>query len=308
MESELEFVWQQNGFFQTAGSELARLKGVPYILQMEAPLVWEAARWGVARPGWGSLLERFGERPDLQRADLVTCVSSEVAQEVESMGFDRSKILITPCSVDLQLFATELDGTRVREAFGVQDRFVVGWVGGFRSFHGLDLLIDAADRLADRLPDLSLFLVGDGILRPKIEDDVKRRGLENVVLTGAVPHGQVPEHIAAMDVAVLSGPVLGGFHYSPLKMREYMACGKPVIAPNVGSIADAAVHGEEALLVTPWDTDQLVRTIEMLYSDESLRQSLGANARRRVELDGTWDTQLDLVLRQLDGKTTLPER
>ena len=60
--------------------------------------------------------------------------------------------------------------------------------------------------------------------------------------------------------------------------------------------------------MTPWDTDQLVRTIERLYSDESLRQSLGASARRRVELDGTWDTQLDLVLRQLDGKTTLPER
>lgn len=300
MDSDVAFVWQQNGVFLSAGSEVARRKGVPFVLQVEAPVVWEASRWGVRRPGWSKLMERLGELPDMMRADVITCVSDEVADQVEAMGIARDKILVAPCSVDPVRFRPGIDDTRVRDVLGVREQFVIGWVGGFRSFHGIDSLLDCADSLAAKLPDLCLVLVGDGVLRASFDREVRRRGSKNVVFAGAVPYQEVPEYIAAMDVALVSSPETSGFHYSPLKLREYMACGKPVIAPNIGQVPDMAVDGHEALLVEPRNEEAMVSAIESLYRHPDLRLKLGANARIRVEQDGTWDYQLSRLIHALD--------
>ena len=84
--ADVTFVWQHHQLFHAAGSRLARHYGRPLVLHVDAPVVWEARRWGVIRPGWGGWLERLGELAQMRRADLVTCPSEEVAEQVRLTG------------------------------------------------------------------------------------------------------------------------------------------------------------------------------------------------------------------------------
>src|SRR5690606_33606629 len=97
------FVWEQHDLFPGIGYLLARRFGVPFIMYVHAPQVWESAKWGVRRPGWGWLLERLEAR-SIKRADVVACVSSEVRDKLVEMGVPTEKVIVSPMAVDLSLF------------------------------------------------------------------------------------------------------------------------------------------------------------------------------------------------------------
>jgi glycosyltransferase involved in cell wall biosynthesis len=297
---ESGFVWQRHDLFQSVGVRAARRLGLPLVLFVDAPVVWEARHWGVRRPGWGRLLERIAERPRLRRADLVACVSEEVAAQVQRLGVPRERVLVTPCGVDLERFTPHADSDGVRSRYHLDKAsFVVGWTGSFRQFHGVEVLLDAASDLRSRIPELALLFVGDGPERRRLEGLAAERGLHNVVFTGTVAHEEIPAHIAAMDVAVLTAPGDADFHYSPLKLKEYMACGRAIVAPNVGQIPSALSHGSEGLLVAAGDSSELAEALTTLRDRPSLRGDLSAAALARVRTEGTWDHQVERVLARL---------
>jgi len=289
---DIAFVWQRHDLFQTAGQVLARQVGAPWVLCVDAPVVWEARRWGVRRPGWGGLLERLGENPLLRSADLVVAVSDEVGEQVRERGVPTQRILVTPNGVDIHLFTPDGDGTAVRARHGLEDRFVVGWIGGFHRFHGLDLALDMAAALRDAVPGLTLLLVGDGVERRRLEERAASLGLDNVVFTGTVSHSEIPAHIAAMDAAVVLSPPDGRFHYSPLKLREYMACARPVIASRAGELAGFITDGEDGLLVEPGSVDSLASAVRKLHDSPELQARLGSAGREKMIREGSWERQV----------------
>jgi glycosyltransferase involved in cell wall biosynthesis len=300
--SDLMFVWQRHDLFHSAGFQTARAKGCPVILFVDAPTVWEEARWGVRRPGWGNLLERAGERPQFRSADLVACVSEEVAAALIDRGVAEDRVLVTPCVADLDLFTPQADRTGLREKLGLGDRFVVGWVGSFRRFHGVELALEAAASLRDSIPNLSLLLVGDGPERPRLENLARDLGLRDVVFTGTVSYEEMPRHIAAMDLAMVLDPGRGEFHYSPLKLREYMACARAVLAPRVGQVGRFLADGADALLVDPGDARALAKAIQHAHDEPAVRRALGAAARRKVAEEGSWDLQVQRAVEALNGR------
>ena len=292
----LSYVWQHHEMFHWSGFRVAQAHGCPLVLFVDAPIVWEARQWGVQRPLWGRAVERWGERGQLRMADLVACVSEEVAAEVVRLGADTSRVIVTPCGVDTARFHPGSDGSRVRERFGLQRRYVVGWAGTFHRFHGLDLLLDAITEVQRRLPGVALLLVGDGLDRPRIEAKVVARGLtESVVFTGSVRHEEMPEYIAAMDVAVVVDPGTGDFHYSPLKLREYLACGRPVIAPTSGQIGRSVSDNRDALLVRPGEARSIADAIVRLAENPDLAAALARHGRDLVEREWTWARQVDRI-------------
>ncbi len=294
---DVRFVWQRHDLFQTAGLRAARRHGCPLVLFVDAPVVWEAKRWGVKRPGWGWLLEAIAEKPVLRKADLVACVSEEVADQVQRLGVPPERVMVTPCSVDTAMFHPLVDGSTVRERYGLNDKFVVGWTGSFRRFHGLEVLLDAFGRLQDEVSEAFLLLVGDGSERQRLAELAVRRDLVNkVVFTGTVPHDEIPIHVAAMDVAVLTAPKDAAFHYSPLKLKEYMACGRAVVAPRAGSIPSSLIHAREGLLVEPGDHEALAAALATLHASSQLRHSLGKAAHERIREEGMWEHQVKRVL------------
>lgn len=304
--AHLAFVWQRHDLFHTAGFDLGRSRRCPVILFVDAPTVWEERRWGVGRPGWRNLVERTGERPQFRSADLLACVSEEVAAALLERGAAEDRILVTPCVADLDLFTPKVDRGAVRDRLGLSGRFVVGWVGSFRRFHAVELAIEAAAALRDSIPNLSLLLVGDGLERPRLEGLARDAGLRDVVFTGTVPYAEMPGYIAAMDLALVLAPDHGDFHYSPLKLREYMACARAMVVPRVGQVGRLVSDGVDALVIDPGDARALGHAIERAHRRPELRRALGTAARRKVALEGSWDRQVVRALEALNGRTRRP--
>ena len=169
-----------------------------------------------------------------------------------------------------------------------RDRFVVGWIGGFRPFHGLEMIPEIAAQLSKRVPEAVLCLVGSGPLWKSLA--ARTRLAQNVVMVPAVPYSQVPDWLRTFDACLLLAPP-GSFHYSPLKLREYMACGRPIVAPSIGEIPSVVSDGKEALLVPPGDVLAVVRAVERLARDRELRARLGDGARSAATRNESWDVR-----------------
>lgn len=299
----LAFVWQHHELYHRAGFRAARRFDCPLILFVDAPVIWEESKWGTRRPLYGRLLERLAEDPQLLAADLVACVSEDVAEELVRRGVEERRVMVAPCSVDVDRFVPRQGYSEVRQRLGLGDRFVVGWVGSFRRFHGLELLLEAYGRLRQEVPQASLLLVGDGFERRALEGKVAEMALPDVAFTGTVPHAEMPDYLTAMDAAVVVDPGRAGFHYSPLKLKEYMAAGLAVVAPPSGQLADLLVDGDNALVVPAGNAEAIFRALTRLHAESELRCDLGHRARRQMEVEGDWSFQLD---RALDRLAELP--
>jgi glycosyltransferase involved in cell wall biosynthesis len=297
--SELAFVWQRHQLFHTAGFELARAIRKPLVLFVDAPVVWEQQKWGFKRPGWGRLLELMGEIPQFRTADLVACISGEVASEIQRLGVPEERILVTPNGVDLELFHPGISADPVRDRLGIGEKFVVGWVGSFRPFHSLEIVLEAAQLLQDRIPDLALLLVGDGPERLRMERLAADLNLESVYFPGTIAYSGIPSYIAAMDVCLVADSGTHQFHYSPLKLREYMACGRAVVAPRVGQISRFLTHEVDSLLVEPGDPHAMANAIERLYRNRGLLKGIELAAYKKTSRDGSWHRQVERVIETL---------
>jgi glycosyltransferase involved in cell wall biosynthesis len=292
---DLAFVWQRHELFHRAGLDLAAALHVPSVLFVPALTVWQAEQWSVRRPGWGRWLERHAERPALHAASLVACGTEVVAEQVARLGVPRERLLVTPTGVDLELFAEPVDRADARAALGLGEELVVGWVGSFRPFHGLDQLVRAAARLSG----IRLLLVGDGPERTATEALARELGVP-ATFTGMVPHEGLARVLGAMDVGVALARPGEAFHYSPLKVAEYLAAGLPVVVPRVASLTERLPGAGAAPAFEPGDDADLAARLRELQGDPARRAALAAAARAGAAA-WSWDKQVERVRSALTG-------
>jgi glycosyltransferase involved in cell wall biosynthesis len=289
--TEIAFVWQRHELFHDAGLRLARALGVPSVLFVPAVQVQEAEQWGTRRPGWGRWLERRAERPSLLGADVIACGSEVVVEQVLRAGVLERQVLVTPTGVDLAAFAQPPDATPLRRRLGLEGRFAIGWVGSFRPFHALEQVVEATSTVSGA----TLMVVGDGPERGRIQRLARALDVP-ATFTGTVPHHQLPAYLAAMDAAVLLAPRGKSFHYSPLKLAEYLAAGLPVVAPAIGQLARRLTDGVDAILVPPHDVAALSAALRRLRDDPEERTRLGKAARAAAEAEWSWEHQVRRVV------------
>ena len=294
----VRFVMQLHQLGCDAGIRLAEALSVPSVLLVDACQVEEARSWGVRRRGWATAAEYLGERPQLRRADLVVCISDEVAASVACCAHRTEGVVVVPNGVDTTRFAPGPGDPALRARLGLDDRFVLGWTGSFRSFHGLDVMVEAAALARREIPELSLLLVGDGLERPAVEQRAAELGVP-AAFTGTVAYDEMPEYLRLMDVAVALAPGGAGFHYSPVKLREYQACGRPVVAAAAGEMGRALNDGDDAMLVPPGDAAALAAAIVALARDPDTAARLARSGRDAVVASGSWASRLDTLERHL---------
>lgn len=293
--ASIPWVWQYHSLFVESGLHAGAHFNSPVVVFVDAPVVWEAKQWGTKRPGWGWATQKWGELDKLKRADVVACVSQEVAEQLAQLGISQERLIVTPNAVDVTRFNPQrATNSKVRESLQIAENdVVIGWVGTFHSFHGLDMLLEAFSEVSREHPNIRLLLVGDGQQRPEIGRRAAELGLSDLLLMpGAVPHTEMPGYIGAMDICVLVDPGHSTFHYSPMKLQEYLACGRAVIAPKSGEMARLLRHGKEALLVTPGDKTALSTAILGLVRDSSSRDQLAKAAADFSEKAHTWDNNV----------------
>ena len=270
------FIYERNSLWGMTGLWLARKYSLPLVLEVNAPLAYEQKQY---RGLTLSSLAKWTERMIWCGADLIVVVSESLRRHLQEAGVRPERIRVLPNAVDANLFHNRLDGEPVRKRFHLGSRFVVGFLGTFKQWHGADLLMEAFQRLHQGDPDMHLLLVGDGPLRESLQEKIRQAGLEHeVTLAGKVTHQEVPLYLATMDVAVGPYPDLSKFYFSPLKLFEYMAAGRAIVASRLGQVAEVIVDGESGLLFKPGDVEDLVRCIRRLREDSRLRLALGKQA------------------------------
>jgi glycosyltransferase involved in cell wall biosynthesis len=207
----------------------------------------------------------------------------------------RDKLRLVRWGANTHAFHPGVSGAGVRRAWGIAEQsLVVGYAGGFYSWHGLEELVAAAALLRDL--NARFLLVGDGERAALVRSLVKKAGVsDQFIFTGRVPYERVPEYIAACDVcaapynpARLNQFRHGEFVYDPLKLFEAMAMGKPMVTLRAGNIEAMFTHGRELITVPPGDAPALAAQLRLLLVDPQRRASLGAAARQAVETRYSW--------------------
>ncbi len=285
-----DFIYERYSLFSTAGLLAAREIGVPYILEVNSPLVLEQKKF---RRLFHVIEAADTERKVFAGADVLLAVSREVERYAISKGARANRTHVMPNAVDTSRFHPTVAPHVIERARG---KFTVGFVGSLKPWHGVDVLLDAFRQLAGASEQYHLLIVGDGPLRGWIEGYLRGAGLGAfATLTGWQSNDDLPGRIRSMDVAVAPYPKLENFYFSPLKLYEYMSVGTPVVASGIGQIAEVLRDGETGLLVHPGDSSQLAQRIEHLFMDERLRRSIGAAAARAVS-NRTWRRNAERVI------------
>ena len=283
-----DFIYERASLYATAGVLLARKLNVPSIIELNSPLPIEQAAYRGA--GLGDLAAR-AERWILSQSDAVVVVSNELREYAVSLGIDPGRVRVVPNGADPNLFRPRPRQKNARARWGLRDGPVLGFVGGIRPWHGVQVLPPLLERLVPRHKDLRLVIAGDGPLRAELERNLNTKGLaQNVVWTKSLPHDEIAELIPHFDVALAPYSSLNhAFYFSPLKLYEYMACGVPVVAARTGQIAEVVRDGETGLLYPPDDVEALTRACDRLLDDPALRERMGQAAARAIRERYTWD-------------------
>jgi glycosyltransferase involved in cell wall biosynthesis len=303
-------LYQRHARFVFAGALLARLLGVPLILEYQTSEYWWAKTWGPAR--FLSLV-RLAEEFSIRSATRLAVVSEVLRDELVARGVAEEKIIINPAAVDPERFRPGLGGSEARSALGFSAADVVAcFAGSFSHFHGIPVLSEAIRLLlgrerAGRSPRVCFLLVGDGPLRAEVEDDLKEHvATSRVVFTGSVTPELVPRLLDAADILLApTVPMPGGkkFFGSPSKLFEYMAMSKGIVASDLEQLGAVLGHGETAWLVPAGDHEALAGGIEALAGDPELRERLGLHARAAATENHTWRLNALRLLAAVPGPT-----
>ena len=285
-EEKPDFIYERYALFGRGGLELGRRLGLPVILELNAPLCDQQAGY-----------EKFTlmrtaaelEKVILEGADAVIALSGWLEDWAVARGSDPARIHLVPDGVSERVFAEIQDGSSIQARHGLEGKRVVGFVGSFHWWHDVSTLLSAFAELHREDPDLRLLLVGDGETRKKVVKQARAAGIEGaVVFAGKVPHEEVPRHIAAMDVTVVPYVPLEDFFFSPMKLFECMAAGRPTIAASLGQIAEVIEHGRNGWLYPAGDAARLAEGLRILLADRELAARIADAGRRRVLEAYTW--------------------
>lgn len=284
------FVYQRYSLNNLAGVILAIARRVPLVLEANASeVVWREQWSSLQFPG----LARACEKLVLQHSDRVATVSSNAAEDLLPAGADPTRIRVVPNGVDVNRFR----GVQPRRLPFGKGEFVIGFSGLFYPWHGARWLAEAFALVYGRRPDARLLLVGDGEDAPLVRSILARGGVsDTALLTGLVPRDEVPGYLAAADVLVSPHAANDGFIGSPIKVWEYMASGRAIVASDVAQIGEVLRHRETALIVPPENAEALAAALVELRDDPGLRARLGAAAAAEAASNHSWDARLASAL------------
>jgi glycosyltransferase involved in cell wall biosynthesis len=278
-------VYERYHAFEWAVGTWTRGAGLPSVLEFNASVDELKIMGGL---GLGAIGRRI-ERSVVRRANHVVAVSGVLGTQLEGMGVEPSRVHVLHNGVDEHVFRPDIDGEAVRRKLGLEGRTVIGFVGSFAAYHGVDLFLAAALQVAALRREVTFLLVGgrEGNLRYETlrAQTVGALHERAVVFAGEVPHADIPSYLAAMDAAVIP---MAADYGSPTKTFEYMAMGRAVVAPAVPALREILEDRRTALLTRPGDRADLARACLELAADAGLRRSLGQAARETVVARHTW--------------------
>jgi glycosyltransferase involved in cell wall biosynthesis len=278
----VDLVYERYSLGHVGGIDLARRFGVPFVLEVNAPLVDEAS----AHRGFEvTPCHRDAEVRLFSEADVAMAVSTPLAAHVASVrGTDRGVIAV-PNGADPAGFPRA-----ARHDSGPS----IVFLGHPKPWHGGDRLPHITAQLCERFPTLQVVVVGGGPGAAEILDAAADLGVvDRVRVTGPVAHGAIAAHLEGASIGIAPYPPSDFFYFSPLKVVEYMMAGLPVVTTDVGDVADTVRTA--GIVVPPGSVDELVEACAYLLERPELRRHMGAVGRSRALTHHTWDAVAERI-------------
>ena len=289
-------IYERENIYMLSGVWAARLFSLPLLLEVNAPLAEERGKFGgLAMPAFA----RWTEEVAWRNATFVLPVTAVLGAMIEKAGVPSARILVTSNGVDTDAFRLVDAAARPRLPEAFQSGPVLGFVGYVRAWHGLPQVVDllATDPV---LAQASLLVVGDGPARGDLEAQARTLGVEGrVQVCGVIGRDGLAAYISSFDIALQ--PEVTAYA-SPLKLFEYMALGRAIIAPDAPNIREILTHEVDALLFEPNNPNSLSAAIRRLAGDGALRARLGAAAAGKIHReDISWARNARRVISLVQG-------
>ena len=294
------FLYQRHLAFSISGAILSRRLKVPLILEYNGSETWMADHWD---PNPLRSWIRLCEEVTLRCAARIIVVSEVLKEDLLKRGIQADRIRVNPNAVDPDFFYPGRGRVPGRKQLEVApDEVLIGFVGTFSMWHGVEILQQAIVRLLSEGPPchLRFVLIGDGLLHGEMRAALaayEKTG--DVIFTGLIPREKVAEYLDSCDILVsphIPMPDGSRFFGSPTKLFEYMAMGKGIVASRLDQLADVLEHDRTALLVTPGDPGELAETILRLAADPAKREALGVAARHAAVERHSWSRNVSWAL------------
>lgn len=277
---------------------LARIFGAVCICEVNGEPV---PPWGGG--GWRGRLTHALAACALRRCDRVVVLTEGLGELVRTTyGVPAERVVLLPSGTDATLFRP-MEKTRCLQEAGLEPAYeYIGFVGSFYRYQGLATLLEAFELIRARRPSVRLLMVGDGEEATALHERAALRGLSGaIVWTGRVPYSRVPALIGAMDVCV--APFCGDRgETSPVKIFDYLACGKPVVASAIPSVTALFSRSNGVVPVEPDRAGHLADAVIALLDGSEESRLLGLAGRTCVEARFGWET-IVRGLRGLVGRT-----
>ena len=290
-EFQPDVVYERYNLFLLAGVMLKWRRRLPLLLEVNAPLAQERGLFGGLGLPW---LARWAEGVAWRGADFVLPVTQVLASHVRERGVPDQRIVVIPNGINQAHFSQAPLPADARARLGWPDALVVGFTGFVRDWHGVDRVVRWLATAAAPA-NARLLVVGDGPARPDIERLAVDLGVAGRIrFTGFVPRDEVPAYVAAFDIALQPAVVP---YASPLKLFEYLALEKAIIAPRSPNIEEVLDDGQNALLFDELRPGSFEEAMTRLCSDAGLRQRMGEAAGKTITRMGlTWTRNAERIV------------
>ncbi|MSR61660.1 MAG: glycosyltransferase [Planctomycetes bacterium] len=273
----VDLVYERYALGKSAAARFTRAQGIPLVLEVNAPLAEEEARYRA-----GAADVSASDRELFSSAELVIAVSSDVARYAIERGALPERVHVRPNGVDTRRFRPRVEGDAVRAKLVPAGRFALGFHGRLRPWHGFELFARAAERMLAAGEDIHLVLVGEGEFEPHL---ARRVPAERVTRIAWVEHAEIGPYVASFDALPLTYDPSAPCYFSPLKLAEAMACGVVPVLPALGDLVSAATDEVDALFYPAGDLETLVAKLRGLIADPARRTRLSrgaiANAQKK---------------------------
>jgi len=279
-----------------AAQRVARRHGIPLIYEIRA--FWEDAAVGNGTGTEGSpryWLTRQLETHAVRAADAVAVICEGLRSDLVARGIDSAKITVSPNGVDLDQFGAPVPRDPVLTAeLGLEGADVVGFIGSFYDYEGLDDLITAMPRLVRARPRAKLLLVGGGPTEQALRDQALASPFaDHIVFVGRVPHDQVEHYYAQVDVLAYPRKAMRLTDLvTPLKPLEAMAQGRLVAASSVGGHRELIEDGLTGTLFAPDDPATIAQALAGMFADRGFWDERRVVARDFVERERNWSSNI----------------
>jgi glycosyltransferase involved in cell wall biosynthesis len=297
-----DLIYERYALNTFCGVWASRRFGIPMVLEVNAPLYHEQMTLGRLAFPW---LARFSERWICSHSTRTVVVSQVMKDILAQEGVPDEHMVVMPNGIDPQRFHPQISGEAVRQKYGLDGSIVVGFVGWFRPWHGLEMLLDVMREPLHDTGQVRLLLIGDGPAYADLLHYVNVHRMQaSVVFTGPISRSDIAAHIAAMDIAVQPAAPP---YACPMKILEYMSMGRCVVAPDQPNIREILTDRVNGMLFRPDDRAHLQQVLADAIRYGAVREAMGRQAYLTVQEQGyVWSANAEKTLALVRRQAGLP--